>query len=243
MKMIHKVALGVLSMVILIGLGTHIDSVYHNKIKQNQTLNTQIDHTDKARKIVKKTKDKRKKKMELAQAQLQSQTENGGISLHMFDTQQGQSYLLFKKVEKHYGFMNELDKVTVAIPLGNEKDIKDAKLWGKSGKFKLYAKQVNDWEKPAHDTRDYVWVSEQEIKKAIGIAQASNPQGLIKNTKVSIRTKHGQKVELDKHLISALSNHYGKLNIINPKKEANQKVSQVIEKKKITTKKAKTKVA
>lgn len=241
MKMVQKVTIAVLSVVILIGLGTHIDSIYHSKSRKAQTLNTNIDYESSARKVVKNTRAKRKKKMEAAKAKMLGAVENGGISMQMFDKQQGESYLLFKKIEKHYGFMNEADVVTVAVPMNEGADVKNATLWGKSGKFKLYTQQVSNWEKPANDTRDYVWISEQEIQKAVGIAQ--NAQGSVKNSKVNMRTKHGQRVELDKNLLAALANHYGKQDL-KLKKAKTQKVTQVTHtEKKKTDKKAKTKVA
>jgi hypothetical protein len=244
MKMVQKVALAVLSVGVLIGLGTHIDAIYHGKNKKAQALDMSID-AGTARKKVKGTKAKRKKKMQDAQAKQANTIAMGGISMHMVDKQQNESYLLFKKVEKHYGFMNEADIVTVAIPMAENIDLKNAKLWGKAGKFKFYTQEVNDWEKPAHDTRDYVWISEQELQKAVSMAQ-NNAQGSVKDSKVNMRTKQGQRVELDKNLLAALTNHYGKLELKAKKAKAKieQKAEQVVATdKKKTGKKAKTKTA
>lgn len=240
MKMIQKVALALLSVGVLIGLGTHIDSIYQNRRKQ--MLNTNIDATqDTARNIVKKAKGKRRKRVETTKAKISNEVENGGISMHMFDKHNNQSYLLFKKVEKHYGVGGETDVVSVAIPTTDDSQLKLAKLWAKSGKFKLYTQEVTGFEKPIQETRDYVWVSEAEIERAIGIAKQNNPHKSLKGSKIVIRDKHGQKVELESHLLAALSNHYGKVE--SKSKKETQKVSQMTDKKKVAPKKSKTKLA
>src|ERR1700722_15297902 len=181
MKTILKVSLAVMGIGALIGLGTHIDAAYNNAKSKEMT---EPHMAESAKPVKKSRRAKNAHKMMTASNKEQvaaapaskkhtkkevNPMQKGGIAFIKKDEKSNENYFMFKQMDQKNA--NSSSNIfNVAMPVVKENMTQDVKRWGHMGKLNLFVKEVNSWQKPAHDKNAYVWVSESELNKAVDTA-------------------------------------------------------------------------
>jgi hypothetical protein len=233
MKTIHKLALAVMGIGVLIGLGTHIDATYRNKAQKiapkkpvvsapvskpvvskpvvstpvasaSNKKSRRLKHEKKMAVTSKTAVTPEKRAVKAKPMPTLNSTSKGGIALMKKDDKSNEMFFMFKQMDQGKE-MNSANVFNVAMPMAKGDMPQDVEAWGQSGKFNLFVKKVNSWQKPDHNKNNsYVWISESELTNAVDTAMKKHD---FSNVVVQART--GKKmVELDKNLLSAIANHY-----------------------------------